>query len=538
MINYLGQLVFIKRIHRNQFRRILRGSQRMKKSDDPFIINRINEQLTITNLEINTSHVSKYIFGEDTLNIEIVARQYLLARRAGPRLNKSIMSYFGSRKLRFIVPLPEVWLSLLENNNISIDRFKSKILFKIIVFKYFIYGIFAVFFSLINIFRLNRSKKISSTGKFVSFINLAPHSLPRLSSNESYDIINWYLNWEGSVKNLSEIHHNVKAPNRFHRSILLRNSQYIPSLCGLKNYLNFIIWGLSSIVISFVSFFCGRWVNCMLLQEAALAKRVSLAKNRFLASEYLFPISSSNFRPLWTYAAERRGSIITRYNYAASFQQFLTNHGYPYKEIGYQSMNWPRILQWAVPYAEYTQSVLLDKKVKVEVVPPIYYRDFDIDIPSSNKPMISIFDVTPVRASFSSILIHEMEYHTYLIGKQFLEDIYDVVVSSGYNIMLKRKRSYGNIHDRTYIKFLNSFSSRPGVICSHPEVSAFRVIKNSYAAISTPFTSTALIAKHFSKPSIYYDSAKMLFKDDRGAQGIPLISGKFELSEWIQNLKK
>lgn len=536
LFNIFKEFELIKRIHRKQMRKILRGARRLKETDDPQIINKIKEELTITNLNINFAHVSKYIYGEEAYNIEIIARQYLLARLAGIPLNKSILGHYGSQNLKLIYQLPDVWISLLREKNIHVDRFKSKILFKFFIFKFFLYGIITILSIFTDVFRKNKFKKLSSNRKFVSFIDLVPHCLPRASSGESYDVVNWYLNWEGRIQNLSEIHHNIKVPNRIHRNIILRNSHYIPVLYDLKNQLKYIIWGLTAIIISFVSFFRGRWVNCLLLREAALAKRVVLANKQLIAAEYLFSNSGHTYRPLWTYAAERRGSVITMYNYSVGFLWFKTTCGYPNIEMGFQSMTWSRILIWSIPLAEYTRSVLIDKNVKVVIVPPIYHSDFNISIPPCDKPYISVFDITPARTSFVAVASVNLDYRTFLIGKQFLEDIYEVVISSGYNLMWKRKRSYGPIHNRAYIKFANSFSERPGVICLHPDVSAFRAIKNSIATISMPFTSTALIAKHFSKPTVYYDSTNIICKDDKGSHHIQVISGKSELMDWMKQL--
>jgi polysaccharide biosynthesis PFTS motif protein len=52
-----------------------------------------------------------------------------------------------------------------------------------------------------------------------------------------------------------------------------------------------------------------------------------------------------------------------------------------------------------------------------------------------------------------------------------------------------------------------------------PDISAIRVIKKSYAVISMPFTSTALLGKQLGKSSIYYDPSGMVQKDDRAAHG-------------------
>ena len=51
-----------------------------------------------------------------------------------------------------------------------------------------------------------------------------------------------------------------------------------------------------------------------------------------------------------------------------------------------------------------------------------------------------------------------------------------------------------------------------------------------------PFTSTSFIAQYYNKSTYFYDPTKILFKDDRGAQGVELISGYDELYNLIKIL--
>ena len=51
-----------------------------------------------------------------------------------------------------------------------------------------------------------------------------------------------------------------------------------------------------------------------------------------------------------------------------------------------------------------------------------------------------------------------------------------------------------------------------------------------------PFTSTALIAKHLGKPSIYYDPRDLLHKNDIASHGIRIISDLDILKKWVSNI--
>jgi polysaccharide biosynthesis PFTS motif protein len=53
-----------------------------------------------------------------------------------------------------------------------------------------------------------------------------------------------------------------------------------------------------------------------------------------------------------------------------------------------------------------------------------------------------------------------------------------------------------------------------------------------------PFTSTSLIGDVYKVPSAYYDPSLIIKKNDRGANGLALLSGKEELKQWIVKNKK
>ena len=62
-------------------------------------------------------------------------------------------------------------------------------------------------------------------------------------------------------------------------------------------------------------------------------------------------------------------------------------------------------------------------------------------------------------------------------------------------------------------------------------------IEKADIVVSMPFTSTSLIGNAYSVPSVYYDPFFIISKQDRGANGLPLLSGKDELRQWIKSLK-
>jgi polysaccharide biosynthesis PFTS motif protein len=517
-------------------RNVMRGYRIMKKSDNPDLVRFINEQLSLNKIRLKKTLFSTYMLGYNSESIEIIYRQYILLYLTGTKLNATLLKHL-SDKAPVIFPLPATWIYILKENGIRISKLLSKAFFLIFTLKQYILGVsdFLLFFwkNIVSYFRDKENK----SSDFVYFMYLHRDCLPYENNYKNYNIIQWYLDWDDRQKDITAIHHGVKIADFNYKEVSIKYTSYIPVLEGLPPILIFGAWGIFTILASFINIVIGRFQSAILFREAVKRKIFSLSKNSSMAREYFFNNENLIYRPLWTYWAESQGSKITYYNWAASYGDFLGPRGYSPNEVGEKIQNWPQILQWSPSYGVYLRSILVSKNVKVEISPPVYYCDFGSETYESDKPLISVFDVTPQKDYFMDICVPGVEYRTHFIEKKFLEDIYDVAIQNGFNLLWKRKRIFSARHHKGYIKFSDEFSKRLGVIDANPRASAFRIVQNSKAVISMPFTSTAIIGEYFSKPSVYYDPAKVLYKEDRGAQGIQVLSGKVELEKWIQSLK-
>jgi len=84
-----------------------------------------------------------------------------------------------------------------------------------------------------------------------------------------------------------------------------------------------------------------------------------------------------------------------------------------------------------------------------------------------------------------------------------------------------------------YQNLLKQLGKKTNFISLDPDLRAQQIIENCKAVISMPFTAPALIAQQMGKPTIYYDPCGLIQKNDRGAHGIKIISGKKELEDWF-----
>ena len=100
-------------------------------------------------------------------------------------------------------------------------------------------------------------------------------------------------------------------------------------------------------------------------------------------------------------------------------------------------------------------------------------------------------------------------------------------------MVYKGKRNIGKVAHYKYRLKILEFSKENEFMNIESDINATDVCDVSNCVISFPFTSTALIAKLYGKPTVYYDPTGKIDKLDPAAYGISIISGRLELNEWL-----
>jgi polysaccharide biosynthesis PFTS motif protein len=517
--------------------RIIEAYDLVKNNNQMPAIHAIKRKLAFAGLVKNGAEISSFIFGQNKPYIEEVARQLLLLQVSTRPFNGKLMRAFALGET-LNHELPPQWRKVLADENIKLNQPASAFQFRLYIFSRFLVNIQRGLRALLDLF-LDTKTQIQPGKNYVQFCDLNTNCIPKNGNDDGYTIMNWYTHWEGKAADISEMRHNVKGIPSF----TYKGSEIVASapLAGLvmdfSKKIRLVAWFAGAVLVSFFSCFSKRWINALLLNEALLAKMIESAETGTLAKEYLYSISKFVYRPLWTYSAQRKGSLVTNYSYASSFGGFKTKDGYIDIEYYFDLNTWPRLIYWTPDLVAFVESKV-PPPTEVLCAPPVYFSDYPSAFPSFDGKVIAIFDVSPNEPYQNAIALPELEYRTFEIGKQFLLDIYSVFGNKGFTIAWKRKRSFASMHSRDYIEFCNQYEQLPGVTVIHPEASAFRVIEKCDYCISMPFTSTAFIAQHFKKSSVFYDSAMILYKDDRASQSIPLLSGIGELNNWKEQLLK
>ena len=511
---------------------MMRGYRVLKQNGQLDKISLLKQELTEQELDLTNQELSPYLIGAAFPFSKVAIRQYLLLRIGGFGLNKALLFSLGQHDGKVIFPLPKEWRTTIRMHGFNVANARSSILWQFYIFGALLYGalqIAKVFSS--GLKNLIHQPKKSKT--HVYFANLNPSNLPHvLNGLQSYDIVSWYLQWNGRPKTIEAVHHSV--PNILNRVIgqidLVFQSEMLPSLFGWKASIKYITWGLVAFFIALVDLLRGRWWHALLLNQAALSAQVRYLSKAKLASEYLF--HNWIYRPLWTYDAEVTGSKIFFYFYSTNCESFKTTQEDPPILYGWKATTWPNYLVWDKWQADFVKKFAGSNSEIYQVGPIWFSSSVTRKIPELENT-IAIFDVQPIRDSMYKTLGVINEYYTPAIANLFLSDISYVLTNADLEMVLKRKRNIGNLLHRSYQKNIDILKSNKNLIEIDCDIAASEIINRCLAVISMPFTSTALIARELGKPSVYYDSSGLISKHDVAAHGIPILTHRSELRDWI-----
>lgn len=533
---------FFNKIKRRRLIRMMRGYRKLRKGNRLQQVNNLQRELALFNLEIDSKKFSATIMGAGRNSPEIILRQYLLVRVGYTNFTSSLLYASANKNGRILFPLPKKWRIKVEREGFAVNHFGSCVLWQLYLWIMFFYGAIKIYEviikSVISIIFSRKNTKTNSISKYSYFSDLTGANLPNININgKHYDVVSWYINWNRKPFGIKSVRHNVIGAEPFNSGKILVDFQDgpIPNFSNWLSIIKYTIWASAAILIAMFDLVRGRWWHAFILNQAALSGKARFVPSNNLAREYMFHNSTWLYRPLWTYDVALRGSEVTLYFYSTNTEYFLTSDNYGPLYFGYKSMTWQKYLVWDTYQKDFIHRAV-GSGVRIEIVGPINFNGGLTTLPKLDKPLVAVFDMTPYRASRYCLLVPEDEFHTPAFVNKFLEDIQSSLGKFNLLMAYKPKRDIGKRSHPLYRKMLSSIDQFDNVIKVDPRTSANYLIESSCAVISSPYTSTAVIAKEMGKPSVYYDPSKKLRRGDRAAHGVQIIQSENELNEWLNNV--
>ena len=259
-----------------------------------------------------------------------------------------------------------------------------------------------------------------------------------------------------------------------------------------------------------------------------------------LISDVVITLSNFMEQPLWMRSLVNRNFSLHMVYYSQNNRPMLNKRNdldedYPANRHIKVDVRWV----WTNWYSHYLRSRGVNSEIRV--VGPILFYLPPIDLTrnlSLTNIVIAVFDITPVN-EITRIKNGLGDYWNSSNMIKFITDIvklkneFELKYKINLTIKLKTKRANHANHDLNYINLIKNFENSGKLKIVDFTENLYTFLNSANIAISTPYTSTALVAQLMDVPSIYYDPTGELkpFYDDE--KNISFISSRNKLTKRI-----
>jgi hypothetical protein len=525
-LNFLS--VLRARNQRHRLRRYRRAAAKLSSNGDPYRHFRLFNTLSITPLYSDQR-------GEDAQvvdsKIELCIRQRLVQWTMSSPFLADLMLAAADRRITITAGVPPVWRKVLTAEGVSLRGFKSAISWWHCRGRMLLQGV-RRYAQLLMYSWSDQGPWGELSGPLV-LVNADSWQVGQDSPSRERrrDTTNWLLDRYPEAKKIGLA---IQLPR--HKARKLTEKLWIapeafPPLTSTACRFEFMLKGGFSIARACLSFANGNWWRMVFIRDRIEELYFSLMMNR-IAHAYLFCNPRYEYRPYWTYRAERAGANIKFLFYSANARQFGPGMKTPPVAPGYSVMDWPDVLVWDDILGKFLREAS-GKSLRTEAVGPIDYSDSDDPDPVPQSAAVAVFDVTAFQPCLLAARGFPDSYYSQRVLRKFIDDVSQCLEEAGLIMLYKRKRSMIRLAGTAYRRKVEEVSSRRNTVLVSPAISARRVIQCSIATIAIPYTSTALIGQALDVPSVYYDPDGTLERDRSLSHGVPVLQSRTELAAWI-----
>jgi hypothetical protein len=380
---------------------------------------------------------------------------------------------------------------------------------------------------------------LKQKGQSICLIGIGPTAL-NIGRNDSssHTLENWIRN--NYVSESSTIFHSV--------SVSLRSDTvgrfFVP------NFLPFVsmhvkLWIIAKAFFRFiaclVACFLGQWRKLFMLDDWVFSEMFRAADEGQIYDRYIFSFQGDQYRPNWSYIAEKKGALAVQLNYSANTVPSL-DQKYQDRD-GLDTATWNEIIPFSAEFIPFIISKLGKHHLapKVLKMPDVHYSDnSEIEIPDFEKPTIALFDVAPLDERFH---VGCLDFHDYLetvenspgfFNRKFITDVTAVAKKHEVKVVIKPKRADPRVQ-QSYKYLLEKLQEDDEVSILPPDIAPSRLIAKCAAAIVMPFSTIGYFGEKETQIR-FYDVVGKFDGQHEAAMGTKILSGYKELDEWLASL--
>jgi len=204
--------------------------------------------------------------------------------------------------------------------------------------------------------------------------------------------------------------------------------------------------------------------------------------------------------------------------------------------IGYKLMSWNKYLTWNENHSKWLKDFFPNRRIDLIKIGPILL-DTDIKfLNKTNKKIISVFDIPPLRPfNYEKYIVSGGNFYNLDNSIDFIKDILATNEIFKQDLVIKTKRYNKKIYSKQYFNFLKLNNKKLEFLDSNTSVS--EIIKMSKFVICMPYTSISLLAKYYGVPVVFYNPTDILIKKNIFMNDIDIINSKKELISWVNKNK-
>jgi|LakMenEpi03Aug12_release.lakeMendotaPanAssembly.Ray.scaffolds.fasta_scaffold134825_2 polysaccharide biosynthesis PFTS motif protein len=434
-----------------------------------------------------------------------------------------------------IHPIPPEWFQILESSGFKINKFLSKFLWKLSLYKKGSKSSVKILQQLLN-FRAHEFTidQLKGTSQISAWSNSIDKNYFQSDKVNLYTFKNW-LDMKSPISGKLITLHDAHFPSKKASDNSIDQSFQVGSIQILRGLRSQYFTDLLAILLfGTMQSILGKPEFLSIGHDLALALRVQASDKQQLPDYIFFTESDGIIKPLWANAAEERGANVVVIFFSACDSPMLRSEVSPSFEI-YKCSSWQKF--WVV---DETQRALLESKIGIgnaeyTVVGFPWRTDERIHTVTPSKKLIAIFDYENIEGFYTFSTLNDVGYCGSEKEIRFLNDILDISQSFDLEILHKPKREISsNRRSQSYRETLIRLEEKSSYRRISADVSPNQLIEMADYVISLPVTSTAIIAKYAGKNSIYYDPVGLLDPSDICLRDVLLVQSRESLKKWFQ----
>ena len=482
----------------------MKGYQKLKTSNQLYKIEDLKYDFEKNfKYQFNSKTRSNFEYSDSESIFKTTVLNYILDNK----FNKFILFSYGLCNKVFFPAPPEI-VDFIDRNYFKTNKFICSLLWIVILNK-------TLFKNIYNLFKISQflfNYKKQNLLKYDQIIFINSLSSGNFNFNcSSFNVINWIKkHFTKSENQYLFIHSNLDYKKKItynNISIVflqypIINSKLSNNFFKIANYLSYNFFNIFKKINR-------NWFESILFKENLI---FNLSNENNIIFDKIFCNNSDYIsRPLWTYNSNYNSNLFF-YFYSTNYLKFNKNKDEYNLPVGYYSMKWPNYIFWNQSHLNHFSK--FKNVIKSSIINhPVSLSDTssDINLDYNDHKIISLFNVQPL--SYHNYIDHCLsgidDYYNYDNCIKFYSDIINLIKDKKVILLIKEKRFNSDVDDE-YIKYINKIKLLPFVKLIHHEFSPYKLINISDLIISIPYTSTALIADHLNKPSIYFDPTNLI----------------------------